>query len=86
MSDDVAVPLASAEGFPPVTAAALAALARGDGPAYAKAVAAVLETWETRDRFLQDIPVADMVLTLQILARERGLEVALSSPRLPPDA
>jgi hypothetical protein len=79
----LAEPLLSAEGFPPATARALIALARGDGAAYADAVAVVLETFETRDRFLEDVPVADTVMTLQVLARARALEVALHSPRLP---
>jgi hypothetical protein len=79
----LAEPLRVAEGFPPATADALIALARRDGIAYAEAVTAVLETFETRDRFLEDIPVADTVMTLQFLARARSLEVALRSPRLP---
>jgi hypothetical protein len=79
----LAEPLRVAEGFPPATADALIALARRDGIAYAEAVTAVLETFETRDRFLEDIPVADTVMTLQVLARARSLEVALRSPRLP---
>jgi hypothetical protein len=79
----LADPLRTAERFPPATARALIALARGDGVAYAEAVAVVLETFETRDRFLEDIPVADTVMTLQLLARARTLDVALRSPRLP---
>jgi hypothetical protein len=79
----LAEPLRHAEGFPPATARALVALARGDGSAYAEAVTAVLDTFETRDRFLEDIPVADTVMTLQVLARPRALEVVLRSPRLP---
>jgi hypothetical protein len=75
--------VAADETFPPATARALAALARGDAAVYAEAVAAVLETFETRDRFLEDVPVADTVLTLQALARPRGLAVGLRSPRLP---
>jgi hypothetical protein len=79
----LAEPLRAAEGFPPATADALVAVARRDGIAYAEAVTAVLKTFETRDRFLEDIPVADTVMTLQVLARSRALEVALHSPRLP---
>ena len=44
----------------------------------------MLETFEMRDRFLEDVPVADTVMTLQTLARPRGLEIGLRSPRLPP--
>jgi hypothetical protein len=79
----LAEPLRDADGFPPATAAALVALACGDGTAYAEAVAVVLETFETRDRFLEDIPVADTVMTLQMLAQARALDVELRSPRLP---
>jgi hypothetical protein len=79
----LAEPLHGAEGFPPATAQALVALARGDGAAYAEAVGVVLRTFETRDRFLEDVPVADTVMTLQLLARARGLAVSLRSPRLP---
>jgi hypothetical protein len=82
-ASSLARPLHDADGFPPATAAALVALACGDGAAYAGSVAVVLETFETRDRFLEDVPVADTVMTLQVLARARGLEVALRSPRLP---
>ena len=59
------------------------ALALGDGKRYAEAVVGVLRTFEQRDRYLEAVPVADTVLTLQALARPRGLEVALSSPLLP---
>ena len=76
-------PLLAEDGFPPATARAVAALASGDGVGYAAAVVRVLDTFETRDRFLEDIPVADTVLTLQVLARARGIETALRSPRLP---
>ncbi|HEY3541866.1 MAG TPA: hypothetical protein VGK79_04915 [Gaiellaceae bacterium] len=79
----LAAPLASADGFPPATAHALVALAQRDAAAYAAAVAVVLETFETRDRFLEDVPVADTVMTLQVLARARALDVALHSRRLP---
>jgi hypothetical protein len=80
----LAEPLNAADGFPPATARALTALACGDHAEYVEAVAAVLETFETRERFLEDVPVADTVMTLQTLARPRGLEIDLRSPRLPP--
>jgi hypothetical protein len=79
----LAEPLSAEEGFPPATARALVALACGERAAYSEAVAVVLETFETRDRFLEDIPVADTVLTLQVLAGARALDVELRSPRLP---
>jgi hypothetical protein len=76
--------LQAADEFPPATALALSALAARDASAYARAVGGVLDTFETRARFLEDVPVADTVLALQVLARVRGIEVDLSSPRLPP--
>ena len=42
----------------------------------------MLESFETRDDYLEDVPVADTVLVLQALAAERGLEAELSSPLL----
>lgn len=75
--------LASAEGFPAAVAAALDALAHRDGGRYERAIRALLADFEARDAFLEDVPVADTVLVLQALARERGLAVELSSPMLP---
>jgi len=43
----------------------------------------VLESFETREEYLEDIPVADTVLILQALAARRGFAVELSSPLLP---
>jgi hypothetical protein len=71
------------DDFPAATAAALVAIANRNRQGYAEAVAAVLRTFETRQRFLEDIPVADTVLVLQLLARRRRLDVALRSPVLP---
>ena len=55
-----------------------------DRQAYEASIRAVLQSFETRERFLEDIPVADTVLVLQRLAESRRLDVTLSSPRLPP--
>ena len=43
----------------------------------------MLESFETRGEYLEDVPVADTVLALQALARRRGLEVELESALLP---
>ncbi len=43
----------------------------------------VLRSFETRDEYLEDVPVADTVLVLQALAAGRGLAVELASPLLP---
>ncbi len=79
--------VASLEGrddFPRDVAAALAALAAGDGPGYRVAVVSVLRSFETRSDFLEDVAVADTVLVLQRLAAQRGLAVELpASPLLP---
>jgi hypothetical protein len=73
------------EGLEPVAVAhALAALARFDGEAYVAARGDVLRSFEARDAFLEDVRVADTVLVLDALARERGLETPpLVSPLLP---
>ena len=47
------------------------------------AVESVLDSFETREEYLEDIPVADTVLVLQALAARRGLASELSSPLLP---
>ena len=74
------------QAFPRPVADALVALASGDGPAYKEAVARVLESFETREAYLEDIPVADTVLVLEALADQRGLAVRPSSPLLPTEA
>ena len=80
----VATTLLGRDDFPGEVAAALAALAVGDGDAYAAAVLDVLASFETRTEFLEDVPVADTVLVLQVLATPRGIAATLPpSPRLP---
>lgn len=72
------------DDFPRAVADALACLAAADAPGYAGAAAAVLESFEAREEYLEDVPVADTVLVLQALARRRGLPApALVSPLLP---
>jgi hypothetical protein len=69
--------------FPEAVADALAAVARHDREAYAEAVRQVLESFETREEYLEDIPVADTVIVLEALAARRGLAAGLESPLLP---
>jgi hypothetical protein len=69
--------------FPEAVADALDALSSRDGPAYAEAVKRVLESFETREAYLEDIPVADTVLVLEALAERRGLATGPDSPLLP---
>jgi tetratricopeptide (TPR) repeat protein len=72
------------EDFPEAVGDALAYLAAGtDRIGYVEAVEDVLESFETRDEYLEDVPVADTVLVLQALAEKRELAVDLSSPLLP---
>ena len=71
------------DDFPSDVGDALAFIAAQDVPGYAEAVESVLESFETRDEYLEDIPVADTVLVLQALAARRGIAAELSSPLLP---
>ena len=71
------------DDFPRPVGDALAFLAAQDVPGYTEAVEAVLESFETRDEYLEDMPVADTVLVLQALAERRGMAAQLSSSLLP---
>jgi tetratricopeptide (TPR) repeat protein len=71
------------EAFPSEVADALAFVAAEDVVGYVEAVETVLESFETRDEYLEDVPVADTVLVLQALAARRGMAAELSSPLLP---
>ncbi len=70
--------------FPRAVGDALAFIAAHDVLGYTLAVEAVLVSFEQRDEYLEDIPVADTVLVLQALAARRGLSPEpLESPLLP---
>jgi hypothetical protein len=69
--------------FPEAVADALVALAAHEREGYAEAVKRVLESFETREEYLEDIPVADTVIVLEALAARRGLSAGLTSPLLP---
>jgi hypothetical protein len=71
------------DDFPKDVGDALAFIAAEDVVGYAYAIESVLESFETRDEYLEDIPVADTVLVLQALAAKRGFAAELSSPLLP---
>jgi hypothetical protein len=85
--DAETLPLASSlqgrEDFPADVADALTALAAGDAAGYDSAVRSVLRSFETREEYLEDIPVADTAIVLQALAERRAMAVELSSPLLP---
>jgi len=71
-------------GFPSDVGDALAMIAAEDVLGYIEAVESVLESFEKRDEYLEDLPVADTVIVLQALAGRRGMAAELSSPLLPP--
>lgn len=79
----LAVTLARADAIPPAVTDSLASLAAQDGSIYETAIRGLVADFESRDEFLEDIPVADTVLALQALAVERGIVVQLTSPLLP---
>ena len=85
--DVEARPLASSirerDDFPDDVADALATIAAEDPPGYVYAVESVVESFETRDEYLEDVPVADTALVLQALAGRRRMAAELSSPLLP---
>jgi hypothetical protein len=71
------------DDFPRDVADALAMLAAEDVVGYVEAVESVLESFETREEYLEDVPVADTVLVLQALAARREMAAELDSPLLP---
>jgi hypothetical protein len=80
----VAAGLRDRDDFPGAVADALATIAAGDRAGYVLAVEDVLASFETRDEYLEDVPVADTVLVLQALAARRDLAAELRpSPLLP---
>jgi hypothetical protein len=85
--DEDARPLADAlrteDGFPQDVGDALATISAADRVGYVEAVESVLRSFETRDEYLEDVPVADTVIVLQALAARRDLTAELASPLLP---
>jgi len=80
----VAESLRARDDFPQDVADALAFIAAPDVVAYIEAVESVVESFETREEYLEEMRVADTALVLHELARRRGIEEALpSSPVLP---
>ena len=69
--------------FPTPVADSLAFIAAEDPVAYVEAIEAVLESFETREEYLEDLPAADTVVVLQALAARRDMAAQLSSPLLP---
>lgn len=86
--DDAAVaPLADvmapAGGAFERTAAALRALAAGDRPAYAAALAVIEADFAARTDHLTGVAIADTAVMLEQLADERGLAARPDSPLVP---
>jgi hypothetical protein len=80
----VAESLRERDDFPHDVADALAYIAADDVIGYIEAVESVVDSFEARDQYLEDIAVADTALVLQELARRRGIEHTLPvSPVLP---
>ncbi len=71
------------DDFPADVADAVAFLAAGDVVDYTEAIEKVLASFESREAYLEDVPVADTVLVLQAVAARRGTAAELSSPLLP---
>lgn len=65
------------------TAAAISALAAGDGNDYTKALRQIVRDFEARAKHLTGVAIADTALMLQQLAARRGLAAQLRSEVLP---
>lgn len=85
--DEDARPVASSlrdrDDFPHDVADALATIAAEDMLGYTYAIESVLESFEQRDEYLEDLPVADTVIVLQALAGRRHIAASLASALLP---
>jgi tetratricopeptide (TPR) repeat protein len=75
--------LRTRDDFPAPVGDALAHIAAEDPLGYIDAIEAVLESFETREDYLEDLPAADTVVVLQALAARRDMAAELSSPLLP---
>jgi hypothetical protein len=75
--------LRTRDDFPAPVADALAYIAAEDPLGYSDAIEAVLESFETREDYLEDLPAADTVVVLQAFAARREMAAELSSLLLP---
>jgi hypothetical protein len=71
------------DDFPAPVADALAYIAAEDGLGYVDVIKVVLDSFETREDYLEDLPAADTVVVLQAFAARRDMAAELSSPLLP---
>ena len=79
----VADSLRERDDFPQDVADSLATLAAEDVLGYTYAIESVLESFEQRDEYLEDMAVADTVIVLQALAGRRDMAAELTSDLLP---
>jgi hypothetical protein len=75
--------LRTRDDFPAPVADALTYIAAEDPLGYSDAIEAVLESFETREDYLEDLPAADTVVVLQAFAARRDMAAELSSLLLP---
>ena len=75
--------LVGVAAIPAAVSDSLAALSANVATAYETAIRALVVDFESREEFLEDIPVADTVLAFQELAAQRGISIALVSSLLP---
>ena len=80
----VAESLRERDDFPRDVADALAYVSAHDVVGYVEAIEAVVRSFEMREEFLEDVPVADTALVLAELARRRGIEMPLPESSLLP--
>jgi hypothetical protein len=82
--DDAVAPLADVMeprgGAFERTAAALRALAAGDGAAYATAASAIADDFAAREDHLTGVAIADTAIMLELIAAERDLAAGLKGP------
>jgi hypothetical protein len=79
----VADSLRERDDFPHDVADSLATLAAEDVLGYTYAIESVLESFEQREEYLEDMAVADTVIVLQALASRREMAAELMSDLLP---
>jgi hypothetical protein len=75
--------LRGVESIPPAVCDCLAALAVRDAEGYDRSIRALVADFESREEFLEDVPVADTVLAFQTLAAHRSITASLVSALLP---
>lgn len=80
----VAESLRERNDFPHDVGDALAYIAAHDVIGYIEAVESIVESFETRDEFLEELRVADTALVLDELARRRGIETQLPASAMLP--